>query len=106
MCIRDSPNEAQISPIYGIEEIVMNNQKALVCVGNYFDREVETTRSDAGTGFLFTMNNSEIEIQRGIEIGLSANKDARAILSLKGKNGNTLIVANNNDKLQLFNTAN
>lgn len=96
------PNEAQISPIYGIEEIAIDGTKSLVCVGNFYDREVETTRSDAGTGFMLSMDKSKIAIKRGTELGFKANKDARSILSLNGGNKKVIAVANNNDFLQFF----
>ena len=96
------PNEAQFSPVYGIDEIEIDGLKSLICVGNFYDREVETTRSDAGTGFLINIKDSEVHVERTNQLGLNANKDARSIHVINGGNKEVIAVGNNNDFLQLF----
>ena len=52
--VTELPSEAQISPIYGIvgKDWTGDGEMDLLVGGNYHNREVETTRSDAGIGRL------------------------------------------------------
>jgi hypothetical protein len=100
------PNEAQISPIFGIETSDLNGDGNLDILigGNYYNREIETTRSDAGIGQILLGNGkNEFVAMPSAETGLALYKDVRAIEILnKNSNHPTIIVANNNDSLQVY----
>jgi hypothetical protein len=97
--IKSLPNIAQISPIYTFTDIDIDGDgtKEIFGAGNFYDREVETTRSDAGTGFFLKYIDGEIRIISAVESGIKASGDVRDSGILKLKRGNELlIVANNN----------
>ncbi|NNE27789.1 MAG: VCBS repeat-containing protein [Saprospiraceae bacterium] len=99
------PNEAQISPVYGIaiDDFDKDGSTDIFLAGNMYQREVETTRSDAGKGCLITLReDGSFDIKRTLETGVSADKDVRdiAVLNVGGKK--LLVIANNNDALQVY----
>ena len=98
------PSEAQISPIYGIaiDDFDKDGVTDLFLAGNMYNREVETTRSDAGKGCLITYKDGEFVASRNLKTGVSADKDVRDVLVVKDKNKSMLLIANNNDKLQIY----
>jgi len=99
------PNEAQISPVYGIaiDDFNKDGKKEIFLAGNMYQREVETTRSDAGKGCLLSFGKDEtISIMTTKETGISADKDVRAVSTIKSGNQNLLVIANNNDKMQMY----
>ncbi|MCR9290380.1 MAG: VCBS repeat-containing protein [Bacteroidetes bacterium] len=104
--IHKLPMEAQIAPVFGIIPQDWNNDGHLdlLIAGNYYEREVETTRSDAGTGQVLLGDGSgNFEVMRPFESGLTAIYDVRAIQMIKDKSGTPLIlVANNNLRMQVF----
>ena len=102
------PNEAQIFPVQGIIPMDINNDgiQDLILAGNYYNREVETTRSDAGIGcVLIGIGDGSFNVSPTTEHGLSLYKDVRDIKLLKGNGSIKLIAANNNDKVQVYNLA-
>ena len=100
------PNEAQISPIFGIAPKDWNNDGHLdlLVAGNFYEREVETTRSDAGIGQLLLGNGKgQFKPVPGDETGLKIYRDVRAIEVLNSNQGYPiLLVANNNDQMQVY----
>jgi hypothetical protein len=100
------PNEAQLSPIYGIvfADFNKDGKKDLYMAGNFYSREVETTRSDAGTGYLLQWNEDKsFKVMRSAETGVLANKDVRDVLWLENKSGkNQLIIINNNAPVDIY----
>ncbi len=99
------PNEAQISPIYGIaiDDFDGDGNVDLFMAGNMYDREVETTRSDAGKGCLVTFEaNDNIVVKRTNRTGVSADKDVRDVVVLKSDEKSLLLIANNDDKIQAY----
>lgn len=99
------PNEAQLAPVFGIlaEDFNKDGKKDLFMAGNYFGREVETTRSDAGTGFLAEWDEDHFNISRSAKTGVLANKDVRDLLWLQGAGENRyLIVVNNNAPIDIY----
>lgn len=101
--IRALPNEAQISPIFGIVPFDWNHDGHLdfLTAGNYYEREVETMRSDSGIGNILLGNGTgEFSVVSSIKTGMKAYKDVRDVKVLKDANSNPLIIiANNNDYL-------
>ncbi len=100
------PNEAQISPIFGIvsQDFNGDGNLDLLIGGNYYNREIETTRSDAGIGqILLGDGKGNFNPMQSYKTGLALYKDVRAIEILDQGSGNpTIIVANNNDAMQIY----
>ena len=100
------PNEAQVSITKSIECRDFNNDGKLdiLLVGNSNYSEVETGSYDAGNGCLLLGDGKGgFMATQNRNTGLWANKEARnsAIVTLANKQ-KMLLVANNNDKLQVF----
>lgn len=99
------PNEAQISPVYGIaiDDFDKDGRKDIFLAGNMYNREVETTRSDAGKGCLVRMDASgSFTVDRTTKTGVSADKDVRDLAVLNSGSSKLLVIANNNDPIQLY----
>lgn len=105
--IHTLPNKAQIAPIFTIvpDDYDNDGDIDLFVAGNYHNREVETTRSDAGTGLvLINDGKGNFNPMSVMESGVYASLDARdAILVKAGPDQRKLlIVANNNGSAQVF----
>jgi len=97
--------ESQLFPIQDFELLDLNNDglKDIIAVGNWHMAEVETPRADAGIGSVLLNNgNREFRSVPSTTSGLIANKDVRNMVRMNLDNKNTLVIANNNDKLQFF----
>lgn len=99
------PAKAQLAPIQDIAiyDYDKDGDKDLITAGNWYVSEVETPRADSGTGLIINnIGNQKLEALSTSEAGFFTNKDVRQLAVLdKGKNPK-LVVANNNDKVQLF----
>ena len=99
------PNLAQLSSINSmvIKDFNNDNKPDILVAGNLFASEVETPRNDASMGLLLLSNGNgtftEISTQQS---GFIASKDVKNMKVLKTVNGISVLVANNNDKLQLY----
>ena len=92
-------NDAQISPVF--DAVMLDGQLALV--GNYYNREVETTRSDASNGLLVNIDGDQQEVTQMSSLGIDASGDVRAIRKLRVKGGKEyILVAVNNEAVRLF----
>lgn len=105
--IHKLPNKAQIAPIFTVvpDDYDNDGDIDLFVAGNYHNREVETTRSDAGTGLvLINDGKGNFTPMSTLESGVYASLDARdAVLVKAGPNQKKLlIVANNNGPAQVF----
>ncbi|MEM1323317.1 MAG: VCBS repeat-containing protein [Bacteroidota bacterium] len=100
------PNEAQISPIFGTAIYDWNGDGYLdmLVAGNYYQREVETTRSDAGIGrLLLGDGKGNFEPMPAAQAGLRAYKDVRAVgLVLDDQQQPMVLIANNDDALEVY----
>jgi hypothetical protein len=97
-------NQAQVAPIFGIVIADFNKDgyADLLMAGNYYNREVETTRSDAGIGcFLFGSESGEFQYIHPSQAGLLAYGDVRDILYLHGPKPYVGVV-NNHTQMQFF----
>lgn len=96
--------EAQIAPIQDFQFIDVDHDqhKDIVLAGNYFNREVETTRSDAGVGTILLNRANKFPVVPSFFTGLKLTKDLRKLALLHSGGKNLIIGANNNDKLQAF----
>ncbi len=98
-------NSAQVAPIYGIVVSDFNHDghPDLFMAGNYYNREVETVRSDAGIGnLLFGQGGLNFEYVHPSLTGIVANGDVRAAALLKNLGNPVLVIANNGSKLQTY----
>jgi hypothetical protein len=100
------PNEAQVSTIQGIVPYDVNSDGNLdlIMAGNYYNREVETTRSDAGIGVVLLSDGSgNYTAMHPTKHGLNLYQDVRDLKLLKGANGSIqLIAAINNEQIQIY----
>ncbi len=100
------PVAAQMAPIHGIAHYDCNRDGHLdlIVAGNFYHREIETTRSDAGTGqILLGDGKGRFEVLPPYRSGLMANKDVRDIKLVMTDTGRPLlIVANNNEEVEVF----
>jgi len=99
------PNEAQIAPVNGIvvDDFDKDGKQDIFLAGNMYQREVETTRSDAGKGCLLTFEeDGSIRTRRTPETGISADKDVRSVSKISNGDHNLLVIANNNAPVQFY----
>ncbi|MDX1477627.1 MAG: CRTAC1 family protein [Saprospiraceae bacterium] len=102
------PNAVQVAPIYGIvvHDLNGDNVKDLLLAGNYYNREVETTRSDAGVGSILLGNDSGgFDYVHPAKTGVIANGDVRNVVALSGGGRELIVVANNNAPFQFYQLA-
>jgi len=95
------PVQAQFAPVQDIQVTDINQDGKLdaILIGNLHGAEVETVRYDAGTGLcLLGDGKGTFRALTVEESGLFAPHDARRLALLNGK----VLVANNNEALQLF----
>jgi hypothetical protein len=93
------PNIAQISPVYTFTDIDLDGdgKYEVFAAGNFHDREVETTRSDAGTGFIMKYENGKINIIQSKDSGIYADGDVRESGILRLQNGTQILITANNN---------
>ncbi len=103
------PMESQIAPVYGIVvyDFDGDGDQDLFTAGNFHDREVETTRSDAGIGcVLINESNRKWRAMHPTESGILANGDVRAAKLIKQNNSKPVLAIANNNAPMLFYTLN
>lgn len=102
---RPLPNWAQFSTV---QDVLLNDfdkdgDLDLLVAGNYYNREVETRRSDGSVGLLLkndgTANFTPVH---PAESGFNAWRDARALALVNGSDVQYVLVANNNGPVQVF----
>ena len=101
------PTPAQWSPIMDmiIDDYDKDGNIDIVVAGNMYDTEPETPAYDAGRGLLLNGNgDGTFSTSNLIQYsGLNISRNVRAIESIKlGKTQKGILVANHNDKMQLF----
>jgi len=102
---RPLPNYAQFSSVNDIIIKDFDNDKVndLLIVGNMYHAEIETARNDAGNGLLLKGNGdgsfNEIPI---LKSGFFTPGDSKKAMSLNLGNKEIILVANNDDRLQIF----
>ena len=102
-------NRAQFSTIQDIviEDFDNDGDLDMLTAGNFYNREVETRRSDGSVGLLLLNDGSGnfSEVPPSLS-GFNAWMDARAVGILRSQNGKMLIVANNNGPFQVYDVTN
>ncbi len=99
------PNKAQFSNVNDILVKDFNNDGDLdiLLAGNLFVSEIETMRNDAGTGLLLHGKGDGSFIPQTVfKSGFFTNKDVRKMRMMAYKKQELVLVANNDDVLQLF----
>ena len=98
------PNEAQFSSINAIisDDFNHDGKKELLLAGNLFVSEAETPRNDASIGLLLSQTENGFHPVLLNESGFMANKDVKnmQLITINGKK--CVLIANNNDELQVF----
>ena len=105
--IHELPVEAQFSNIHDIliRDFDQDEYLDVLLVGNLFVSEIETPRNDAGTGLLLKGNGKgDFTAIPEYQSGFFAPFDAREIEILHSVAGKLILIANNNDFLQIFKT--
>ncbi|MEO8147320.1 MAG: VCBS repeat-containing protein [Bacteroidia bacterium] len=105
--IHELPLRAQFAPAQNFlcEDFDGDGNKDILMADNMYSTEIEIGRYDAGTGLLLKGNGKgnfvPVKISEG---GFFNNKDARFIRKLKHASDNKtwIIIANNNDSIQVF----
>jgi hypothetical protein len=98
-------NYAQMSPVFGIVVADFNRDDKLdiFLAGNYFHREVETTRSDAGIGnLLLGKGGIDFKYVHPSMTGIIANRDVRNALVLQTKDDPMMAIVNNGSPAQFY----
>ena len=93
-------NEAQLFPVRDIlvDDFTKHGIKDLLLVGNNYAVRAQAGRYDAGKGLLLSLTKNGVGSAIS-NTGFGADKDARKIVKID----NFIIVANNNDTIQIFN---
>ena len=104
--LQSLPLEAQYSCINGIEFIDLDKDGNLDILtgGNLFVAEVETPRNDASIGACFLGDgNAGFKFVPLKKSGLLLNKDVKDIMLINANGSKKLVVANNNEPIEVFN---
>ena len=101
--VKGLPNEFQVAPIFDATALNISGTQKYALVGNYYNREVETTRSDAGYGMILSMEDGNYQSEPMSTYGLDGSGDVRAIKKLNiAGGGETVLIAVNNEPIRLF----
>jgi hypothetical protein len=103
--IDDLPAECQISPLKSLAILDINNDGIddVVGIGNHYGAEVETTRYDAGYGWvLLGSKNGKVKYRSAIESGIWLRGDGRSLEVVKQGNKNEILAFFNNDKAKSY----
>ena len=102
---KELPNQVQTSPIKSslVMDINKDGNQDILVIGNHYGVEVETTRYDAGFGYvLLGDGNNNFKPMPPKDSGFYIPKDSRDIKRINKKNAEILMVTNNNDKPSFF----
>lgn len=106
LAVKALPNATQVAPIFGViaKDFNGDGHKDLLVAGNYYEREVETTRSDAGIGTMLLGNGTgEFKAISAQETGLLAYLDVRDLALVNNtQNDPYVFILNNNAGLQVY----
>lgn len=100
-------NDGQLSCLNDvlITDLNYDGRKDIIGVGNRYNTEVETTRSDAGCGIVYIQNEyGGFDFLSPLESGFYAPYNAKSIsaIVLGGEKKLGFLIGNNNGKVQLF----
>ncbi len=98
------PSEAQFSSINTIliDDFDKNEKQDILVAGNLYVSEVETPRNDASIGLLMIQTKDGLESVSFNRSGFLADKDVKNMKFITINGEKCILIANNNDKLQVF----
>ena len=99
------PYEAQFSPIRGIEvsDFDHDGKLDILLAGNFFDSLPEWGRFDSLYGLMLKgIGQGKFAVKRSKDSGFQTRGQVRKMSLVKGKGGNFVVLAKNNDKAQVF----
>ncbi|MBK7303559.1 MAG: VCBS repeat-containing protein [Saprospiraceae bacterium] len=99
---KELPHQAQFSTVQSAIVLDLNQDQKpdIMVAGNFFNTEVETTRADAGIGYLFFQNpDGTWKNLTCRESGVFLPYDVKDIKAIKSGNKTGVLVASNNGKL-------
>lgn len=99
------PQQVQLAPVYAALSADLNKDgiNDLFMAGNFYGLKPEAGRYDAGYGFtLLNSKNSNMLYMQPSQSGLFIKGEVRDIKTIHTARGNYIIVARNNDALQIF----
>ncbi len=103
--IKKLPNEAQISNIndFLAEDFNHDGFLDVLAIGNFFDMDVDIPRNDAFYGLLLKGDGHGSFVPVSLsESGFFVPNDARSIALINTSNDHLILVANNDDLMQIF----
>ncbi len=99
------PNQVQVSSIndFLIKDFNEDGHKDVLLAGNLFPAEVETTRNDAGIGYLLIGNGKgQFEVMNPKESGIHLPIDVKGLKFIQTKDQPLIICAVNNGKVRVL----
>ena len=99
------PQRVQFAPVYAAlaTDLDGDGRQDLFMAGNFFGLKPETGRYDAGYGFtLLGRRGGGYEYLPNIRSGLFIQGEVRDIVSIRTARGPVIVVARNNEALQIF----
>lgn len=99
------PYQAQFSPIRGIEvgDFDHDGKVDILLAGNFFDSLPEWGRFDALYGLMLQgLGKGKFAVKTSQKTGFKTMGQVRKMAIAKGKGGNFVVLAKNNDKAQVF----
>ena len=105
MILRPLPQEAQFSPIYGIEvaDVDGDGHQDILLGGNLHNVKPEVGRYDASYGLLLQGDGSgNFVARKPEESGIRIHGEVRDMITLQTGRTNTLVISRNNDSVILL----
>lgn len=99
------PNLAQVSSINGIvvDDYNKDGNLDILTAGNFYVSEVETPRNDASIGLLiYGDGHGNFSPVQAADSGLYSRFDTRQVRAIKTQNGKGILLANNNQQVNLL----
>ena len=99
------PVEAQFSTVQRIvvHDVNDDSHKDIILAGNFYHREVETTRSDASIGYvMFGNGKGKFKTVHPTKAGLKMRQDLRDLKLLQTATGYKLLGAVNSGPMQFY----
>ncbi len=103
--IKDLPKAAQLSPVFGllVEDVDKDGKLDILLGGNLYGVKPEVGRYDANYGLLLKgKGDASFEVVKSQHSGFFVKGEVRDLVSIKQKDQSLLLVAKNNDFIQLF----
>jgi hypothetical protein len=98
------PFAAQLSCIYAIEfvDLDKDGKDEMLLGGNLYGSKPEMGRYDASYGAVVDYANGELVAYSSEGLGLSLDGEVREILKMEREGDYQLVIANNNDRAQVY----